>query len=141
MRACSIRVSLLAPGEFGSIQLDAVDHQNPTHALCGFLPKLAWLSKKCPHARAPAGPRPRPYGAPSGRDGLLDWAVMPSFLIALVFPPCLDQDVAGGKMLRYDDLPSHSMSRALLGCRAISALACGQQARYTKLNSRLSGRM
>lgn len=64
---------------------------------------------------------------------------MLSFLIALVFPPCLDQDVAG-EDVEHDDLPSHSMSRALLGC-AISALACGQEARYSKLNSRLSGRM
>lgn len=41
-------------GEFGSIQLDAVDHQNP-RLMWVSLPKLAWLSKKCPRARAPAG--------------------------------------------------------------------------------------
>lgn len=41
-------------GEFGSIQLDAVDHQNP-RPMWVSLPKLAWLSKKCPRARAPAG--------------------------------------------------------------------------------------
>lgn len=64
-------VPLPPGGEFGSIQLDAVDHQNP-RLMWVSLPKLAWLSKEMParpRARRGLG-LGRPTGPHFGRDGL-----------------------------------------------------------------------